>query len=281
MKKLLLTIAALMLAATSVFAQYPDGYLSEDEMPEPYSWIPDPPLMTSAEFMNDFYHYQWGLHQRTVEGVSDIAIFDESAELEDVFLITINGTIINNENTPEIMMLVQRAVSDAHAANRTIKNHYQRIRPFATFKDESLIPETDEEEAATFSYPSGHSTRGYIYAMTLSTLMPQKTNDLMDRACVYALNRVICGHHWKSDIDASLLLAAGLFANIVSTEAFQEQLKKAREEYSRLTSGGTRIEMTEVAPVRGAAIYDMQGRQLNAKPNHGVYIQNGQKHIEK
>lgn len=56
--------------------------------------------------------------------------------------------------------------------------------------------------------------------MTLSTLMPQKTNDLMDRACVYALNRVICGHHWKSDIDASLLLAAGLFANIVSTEAF-------------------------------------------------------------
>lgn len=103
----------------------------------------------------------------------------------------------------------------------------------------------------------------------------------MDRACVYALNRVICGHHWKSDIDASLLLAAGLFANIVSTEAFQEQLKKAREEYSRLTSGSTRIEMTEVAPVRGAAIYDMQGRQLNAKPNHGVYIQNGQKHIEK
>lgn len=30
-----------------------------------------------------------------------------------------------------------------------------------------------------------------------------------------------------------------------------------------------------------AAIYDMNGRQLNAKPNNGVYIQSGQKYISK
>jgi len=33
----------------------------------------------------------------------------------------------------------------------------------------------------------------------------------MDRAQAYAMNRVICGHHWKSDTDASLLLAATIY----------------------------------------------------------------------
>ena len=42
-----------------------------------------------------------------------------------------------------------------------------------------------------------------------------------------------------------------------------------------------KLHQRTVEGVRGAAIYDMQGRQLNAKPNHGVYIQNGQKHLEK
>ncbi len=30
-----------------------------------------------------------------------------------------------------------------------------------------------------------------------------------------------------------------------------------------------------------AAIYDMNGRQLNEKPNNGVYIQSGQKFVSK
>ena len=32
-------------------------------------------------------------------------------------------------------------------------------------------------------------------------------------------------------------------------------------------------------PSRTAVIYDMNGRQLNAKPDNGIYIQNGQKRI--
>ncbi len=46
----------------------------------------------------------------------------------------------------------------------------------------------------------------------------------MARAVEYALNRVICGHHWKSDTNATLLLVVGVFPVVASTEKFQQQL---------------------------------------------------------
>lgn len=78
-------------------------------------------------------------------------------------------------------------------------------------------------------------------------------------------------------------LSPTMFANVVCTEEYQAQLKKAREEYNRIISGsGTRIEAPSAdATTRTAAIYDMNGRQLNEKPNNGVYIQSGQKFISK
>ena len=66
---------------------------------------------------------------------------------------------------PEIVLLCERATTDASNANRKVKNKYQRIRPFATFKDPSLTPWSDPEEETTFSYPSGHTARGFMYAM--------------------------------------------------------------------------------------------------------------------
>lgn len=35
-----------------------------------------------------------------------------------------------------------------------------------------------------------------------------------------------------------------------------------------------------VVPARSAAIYDLQGRRLNGKPAHGMYIQNGRKYVK-
>ena len=283
MKKLFLTIVAAFLATSSVWAQYPDGFLTDETRPTQYDFVKAPPLLTSGAFAYDFYYYQWGRGQRDSTGVSEQALSDEAAELFSVYgesnCIGIN---LSRETTPEIILLCERAATDAHKANTTVKNKYQRTRPFATFKEESLKPWTDDEEAKTLSYPSGHSSRGYMFALALCTVAPAYTTEIMLRAQQYALNRVICGHHWKSDTDASLLLAATMFANVVCTDEYQAQLKKARAEYQSLTGGGTHVEApTNNAASRSAAIYDMQGRQLNAKPDNGVYIQNGQKFIGK
>ena len=97
-----------------------------------------------------------------------------------------------------------------------------------------LYAQTEEEEAKDYSYPSGHATRGYVYAMTLALIEPDSTNALMKRAYEYALGRVVAGYHYKSDIDASAILAASIIGALGANERFRQQLEKARQEYTRL-----------------------------------------------
>ena len=117
--------------------------------------------------------------------------------------------------------------------------------------------------------------------MVLSVLDPTLTDKLMERAEEYATHRIVCGHHWKNDIDAALLLIAGIFPMVVASDEFHVQLKKAREEYAALKGASTRVNSPASTRNTNAAIYDMQGRQLNTEPNNGVYIQNGQKFVSK
>jgi acid phosphatase (class A) len=230
MKNFLLTIIAILLATANVWGEdFPDGYLTDETRPDGLNWLPAPPALTAADFTYDFYYYQWGRTQR--DGVSgDLALLDESAPLESIFGKVI-GLSLNKATTPEILLLVERAVTDAHDANVNVKDFYQRKRPFAQFKEPSLKPWSDDEEAETFSYPSGHSSRGWMYALVLASLAPEYADSLFSRAYLYAMNRVVCGHHWKTDTDASLMLTAGIFATVVGTDAYQEQFKKARAEY--------------------------------------------------
>ena len=49
------------------------------------------------------------------------------------------GINLTYETTPEIILLCEQAVTDAHIANSAVKNKYQRLRPFFTFKGELLL----------------------------------------------------------------------------------------------------------------------------------------------
>lgn len=262
---------ALLSGAQMATAQENESFLNDESRPKG-DWIPDPPSMTDGAFGDDFYYYQWGLQKRSEDGVSERALSDEAIPLNDAFSDAL-GIAISAENTPAIYTLCTTAVTDAHKANSVVKNLYQRVRPFATFNQPSLKYWTDEEEKATFSYPSGHSSRGYMFAMTLCTVAPEMADKIMARAVEYALNRVICGHHWKSDTNASLLLVAGIFPTIVATEKFQQQLAKAREEYLRLKGeNSSGIKSLKTAD-RTAKFYDLQGRQIEGQPTKaGVYI---------
>ncbi len=270
------TAIALLLCAQITTAQEYDSFLDDESRPKG-QWLPAPPSMTDGSFADDFYYYQWGVKKRSEEGVSEKALSDEAASLHDVFSEVL-GIEINATNTPAIFTLTEAAVNDGRRANTLVKNYYQRVRPFATFNQASLKYWTDEIEKTTFSYPSGHSSRGYIYAMTLCTVAPEYTDKIMARAVEYALNRVICGHHWKSDTNAALLLVAGIFPAIVSTEKFQQLLAQAREEYLRLKGGNSTGAKSLKAANQAAQVYDLQGRLVEGQPTKaGIYISEGKK----
>ena len=211
---------------------YPDPFLTDENRPDGILFLPAPPEVTDATFYNDFYYYQWGKLQReTAAGLQAKA--DGPQELFDAFSAAF-GMTISPGLTPEIDRLAGGAATDAHRANKRVKNYYQRRRPFVQFAEPSLVPETEEEEARDYSSPSGHATRGWVYAMTLALVNPDSANVLLKRAQDYAIGRVIAGYHYKSDIDASAILAGTIMGALNGSEEFKQQLARAREEYARL-----------------------------------------------
>jgi D-alanyl-D-alanine dipeptidase len=86
------------------------------------------------------------------------------------------------------------------------------------------------------SYPSGHSQRGYAAALLLSEINPANADTIMSRGFMYGESRVIAGAHWQSDVDASRLCAAIGLTRLHTNPAFLADLKKAQDEFKRLTS---------------------------------------------
>ena len=80
-----------------------------------------------------------------------------------------------------------------------LKKNYNCPRPFLF--DTTLHPvcRIDNDTA----YPSGHSLSGYLLAYTLAEIVPEKSQEILNRADDYAHNRLICGVHYKSDTEAS------------------------------------------------------------------------------
>lgn len=205
-------------------------FLSAEERPNHLKFITSPPAFGSKDFNNDSYFYEIGKEQRsTPRGVQ--AALDEVQWMSKAFSGSA-GFVIGPEECPEIFKLVEGAKKDANEVNKAAKDYYHRERPFVHFGEPSLVPEYDAEYADSWSYPSGHTVRGWVYAFTLALVVPDSTEALISRAQEYAINRVICGRHYKSDIDAALVEATAMMCRLMSNEAFQAQLARAREEYA-------------------------------------------------
>lgn len=208
------------------------AFLSRDEIPDATRYIAEPPQPGDGAFENDRYYYKWGKEQRqTPRG--DQAANDEVQKTSAAFSQAV-GFRISQKETPEIFKLVEGIKKDARTANKQAKNHFRRTRPYVYFQEPSLQPEYDADYHTSYSFPSGHSVCGWTYALTLALVVPDSTEALIARAQEYALNRVVCGRHWKSDVDASLVEATAIMSRLLSNAAFLEQLEKARKEYARL-----------------------------------------------
>ena len=246
MKKALILVSAIIMATVSAHAQGNDNaddelvlisYLTDENRPQATKILPQPPSTTGGDFANDFYYYQWGKEQRKIPEIHDAAIRNDTIKIFKAFSDSL-GIKLSKSKTPEIINLVETAAADGRLAVKKAQKHFGRMKPYRKFNEPSLKPTAEGEQSLKGgldnSYPSGHATRGWIYALVLSTVAPERTEQLMNCAQEYAMLRVIMGRHWKSDIDAGLIVAAAIFSNIVVTDAYQEQLVKARAEYQAI-----------------------------------------------
>ena len=126
---------------------------------------------------------------------------------------------------PEVAAFFKHVHADLDYAVGTVKERYQRPRP--VWRGFGITPCIDI--IGGYAYPSGHAANARLFALILSDLSPDRRAEFMARADEAALNRVIGGVHYPTDIEAGKRLAEAIYTDLHKNLAFQrdeEVLKK-------------------------------------------------------
>ena len=138
-------------------------------------------------------------------------------------------TVRVNDRGPYGVAFTQGARLDLARATRIPKVHYRRLRPFVGNEAPICVQRT-QVLTDSFSYPSGHATQGWAYALIMSALVPEKATAILTRGRAYGESRIVCGVHWPSDVAAGGGANAGLGqASIVVRDVVMACCSIARE----------------------------------------------------
>ncbi|MDP4006031.1 phosphatase PAP2 family protein [Methylobacterium sp. NEAU K] len=213
-------------------------YLAETALPDAVQILPPPPAHNAPLEMADRAAFNG---TRSLKGSArwDLAANDVSegaAAVLDNFACVL-GTRIDQARVPAVINLLERARLDLARATRSPKIHYRRLRPFVGNEAPICVQRT-QALADSFSYPSGHATQGWAYALILASLVPEKATPILSRGRAYGESRVICGVHWLSDVAAGRLTGTSVFAALMGDPGFRGDLEKARTELRGALAGG-------------------------------------------
>lgn len=188
--------------------------------------LPPPPAETSAQEADELAE----LHRIEASRTADQ---EERAKLDDVeeevFIYrTVFGKDFNADRLPAVAAFFARVKNDASVFSKTGKVAWHRRRPFAV--DPTLHP---VGRGTSESYPSGHATLGWLDGIVLAAMVPEKRGEILTRAADYAHNRLICGVHFRSDIEAGQVAATVASQLLTQNAQFQTEFKAAQLELQR------------------------------------------------
>ncbi|ADV82360.1 acid phosphatase [Terriglobus saanensis] len=187
--------------------------------------LPSPPPKNSAIALSELAELHRIEERRTAEQVAQAQIDDRE---ESIFLFeSVMGKQFNADALPLTSALSKRIRKDESAASSGLKSTYHRPRPYQA--DATLHPVCTLTQEPN-SYPSGHSLSGYLLGFTLIQMVPERRQQILDRADEFAHNRLVCGVHYTSDTEASRRLAYALFGSLAASPQFQKDLAAARTE---------------------------------------------------
>jgi acid phosphatase (class A) len=187
--------------------------------------VPDPPAVGSPAQKAELDQLHEIERTRTA---AQVAAAKTDEDEEDLFAYKmVLGAGFNPEALPLTAELGVHVKNEQSVAGSALKAVFQRQRPYQT--DKTLHPVCALTEAAN-SYPSGHALTGYLEGLTLAEIVPEKRTELLARADDYAHNRLVCGVHYPSDLEASRRVAYVVFGYMMATPRFQHDLAAAKAE---------------------------------------------------
>jgi acid phosphatase (class A) len=140
---------------------------------------------------------------------------------------------ISEETTPNLYIILRRALTDAALSTYTAKNHYRRNRPFMVNGSPTCTPESEEQLSKDGSYPSGHTAIGWAWALILAEIFPENTNVILERGKEFGISRNVCNVHWHSDVTAGRMMGAATVARLHADDGFLADLHAAKKEIQK------------------------------------------------
>lgn len=149
---------------------------------------------------------------------------------EDMFAFKdVLGDRFTAATLPATALLSTHMHNDEGIVVNPAKTFFAKMRPFNFDPTVKPVCKTNAN-VKDYGYPSGHGTTGYLEALVLVMMVPEKRDAILARADDYAYSRVVCGVHYPSDGLASKLTAYSMMALIVNNAQFQKEFEAAKAE---------------------------------------------------
>lgn len=219
---------------------YIAGYLKPEELPNTAALLPPPPAEGSAALAADEAFYKGATKLKdtarwTLAANDSDLTFPNAAR---VFSCTL-GIAISKESTPHLNMLLRRVRMDASRANDAPKALYKRPRPYMVTHETSCVPK-EERQMKPDSYPSGHASIGWAWALTLAEIVPDRADAILARGYAFGAHRAVCRVHWQSDVEAGRIVGAATVSRLHSNPTYVAQVALAQKEVAMARASGSK-----------------------------------------
>ena len=197
------------------------GYLAEGSL-DPVALLCPPPKDGTPEQKADLATTKRVSSTRTK---ADVVIAQSQIKLDFFTYAPVIGSWFKEESFPVTTAFFKNVEKETKRVTNISKNYWKRKRPYDV---DASIPVIKKEES--FSYPSGHSTRGIVYATVLSEIFPEKKDDLLKFGYNVGWYRIIAGVHHSTDIFGGRVLGQAIARELLKSPKFQADLEAVKAE---------------------------------------------------
>lgn len=214
------------------------GYLGR-ELPDSLKLLPPPPAPGTPAFANDqavsraSQKLRGTVRERQATLDADLA-FPHAAAAFSCAL----GVPVTRQDSPYLYQLLRRVLTDSGLGTYGAKDHYKRTRPFVVYSETTCKPDDEAMLRGDGSYPSGHTSAGWAWALVLTEVAPERADAILARGRAFGESRLVCNAHWQSDVLQGRAVAAGVVARLHAQPAFRSDLVAAASEVQALRSRG-------------------------------------------
>jgi acid phosphatase (class A) len=216
------------------------GYLPKEALPDSATLVPPPPAVGSvaAALDQDVARASLGLRDTARWKLATMDADLAFPEAAGAFSCALDAPV-TEKDTPRLYQMLRRVETDAGFATFAGKDKYRHARPFMLDGEPICTPDKDQSLRAQGSYPSGHTSIGWAWALVLAETSPDQSQSILARGLAFGDSRLVCNVHWESDVIEGRVIGAATVARLHAEPQFLADLAAAKAELAAVRAKGS------------------------------------------